>query len=187
MDFAVPADHRIKLKESEKRIGTSILLGNWKTMEHEGDNYSNCDWCFWYSHQRIIKGTGELGGWRTSRNHPNYSIIENDQNTEKSPARLEETCCHSNSSEKPSAKTDLKNSQRVNIIIMMMMRIIPIVTSALGTVNKRLVQGLEDLEITGWVETIQTIALLRSARILRRVLEIWRDLLSLKLQWETIS
>ena len=20
-----------------------------KTMENEGDNYTNCDWCFWYS------------------------------------------------------------------------------------------------------------------------------------------
>ena len=61
------------------------------------------------------------------------------------------------------------------------MTIIPIVISALGTVTKGLVQGLEDLEIIGWVETIQTTALLRSARILRRVLETWGDL-SLKLQ-----
>ena len=28
--------------------------------------------------------------------------------------RLEETCCHSNSSEKSSANTDVKNSKRVN-------------------------------------------------------------------------
>ena len=28
--------------------------------------------------------------------------------------RLEETCCHSNSSEKPSANTDVKNSKGVN-------------------------------------------------------------------------
>ena len=41
--------------------------------------------------------------------------------------------------------------------------------------------------IGGRVETIQTTALLRTARILRRVLETWGDLLSLKLQWETIS
>ena len=34
-----------------------------------------------------------------------------------------------------------------------------------------LIQELEDLEITGRVETIQTTALLRSARMLRRVLE----------------
>ena len=28
--------------------------------------------------------------------------------------KLEETCCHSNSSEKPSANTDVKNSKGVN-------------------------------------------------------------------------
>ena len=37
------------------------------------------------------------------------------------------------------------------------------------------------------METTQTTALLRSARILRRVLETWGDLLSLKLQWKTIT
>ena len=53
-------------------------------MQHEGDNYTNRDWCFWYSYQRIIKGTGGLGGWRTSGDHWNYSIVENSQNIEKS-------------------------------------------------------------------------------------------------------
>ena len=48
---------------------------------------------------------------------------------------------------------------------------IPIVIGALRTIPKALVKGLEDLEIRGEVETIQTPALLRSARILRRVLE----------------
>ena len=57
-------------------------------MEHEGNNYTNRDWCSWYSHQRIIKGTGGLGGWKTSEDHPNYSIIENGQNTEKSPGDM---------------------------------------------------------------------------------------------------
>ena len=59
-----------------------------KTMEHEGDNYTNCDLCFWYGNENIIKGTGGLGSWRTSRDHPNDSIIENGQNTEKSPRDL---------------------------------------------------------------------------------------------------
>ena len=36
----------------------------------------------------MIKRTGGLGSWRTSGYHPNYSIIENDQNTEKSPGDL---------------------------------------------------------------------------------------------------
>ena len=48
---------------------------------------------------------------------------------------------------------------------------IPIIIGALGTVTKGLVQGLEDLEITGQLETIQATALLRTARILRRVLK----------------
>ena len=60
--------------------------------------------------------------------------------------------------------------------------VIPIVISALGTIPKGLVKGLEDLEIRGQVETMQTTALSRSAKILRRVLETRGNLLSLKLQ-----
>ena len=53
--------------------------------------------------------------------------------------------------------------------------------------TKALLKGLEDLEVGGRVETIQTTALLRTTRILRRFLEIWGDLLSLRLQWKTIG
>ena len=56
-----------------------------KTVEHESDVYTNCNWYSWYSHRRIFKGTGGLGNKRTSGNHPNYYIIEINQNTEKSP------------------------------------------------------------------------------------------------------
>ena len=38
-----------------------------------------------------------------------------------------------------------------------------------------------------WVETIQTTALLRATRMLRRVLGTWGDLLSLKLLWKTLA
>ena len=48
----------------------------------------------------------------------------------------------------------------------------PIVTGAFGTVTKGLLKGLEDLEVSGKVETTQTTALLRMARIPRRVPEI---------------
>ena len=48
--------------------------------------------------------------------------------------------------------------------------IIPIVIGAFGTVTKGLLKGLEDLEVGGRVETIQTTALLRTARILRRIM-----------------
>ena len=67
----------------------------------------------------------------------------------------------------------------------MKVTIVPIVIGALGTITKGLLKGLEDLEVDGRVETIQMTALLRTARILRRVLETWGDL-SLRLQWKTI-
>ena len=79
--------------------------------------------------------------------------------------------------------TELKKKERWN----MKVTVIPIVIDVLGTITEGLVQGLEDLEIRGQVEIIQTTASLRSARILRRVLETWGNLLSLKLQWKTID
>ena len=67
----------------------------------------------------------------------------------------------------------------------MKVTIVPIVIGALGTIAKGLLKGLEHLEVDGWVETIQTTAWLRTARILRWVMETWWDLQSLKLQWKT--
>ena len=69
----------------------------------------------------------------------------------------------------------------------MKVTIILIVIGAFGTVTKGLLKGLEDLEVGGRVKTIKTTALLRTARIVRRVLKTWGDLLLLKLQWKTIS
>ena len=69
----------------------------------------------------------------------------------------------------------------------MKVTIVPIVIGALGTITKGLLKDLGELEIGGRTETIQTTALLRTARILRRVLETWGDLLPLKLQWKTVS
>ena len=97
MNFAVPTYHRIKQKERKKK---DKYLDLEKIIEHEGDNYTNHDRCFWYFHQKIIKRAGGLGYKRTSGYHPNF-IFENGQNTEKSS-------CHSNSSKKPSANSDMK-------------------------------------------------------------------------------
>ena len=50
VDFAVPVDHRIKLREYEKKDKFPDLARELKKkMEHEGDNCTNRDWCFWYS------------------------------------------------------------------------------------------------------------------------------------------
>ena len=53
----------------------------------------------------------------------------------------------------------------------MKVTVIPLVIGALGTIFKGFVIGLDNLEIRGKEENFQTTALLRSARILRRVLE----------------
>ena len=69
----------------------------------------------------------------------------------------------------------------------MKVMIVPIVTGAFGTVTKGLLKGLEDLEVGGRMKTIQTTAFLKTTRILRIVLETWGNLLSLNLQWKTMS
>ena len=51
------------------------------------------------------------------------------------------------------------------------MKATPIVISVLEMIPKCLLKGLEELEIEGRVKTIQTTDMLRSARLLRIVLE----------------
>ena len=70
------------------------------------------------------------------------------------------------------SKENEKNNKYLDLAIKlwnMKVTVIPIETGALGTVTKGLAERLEDLEIRGWVKTIQTTALLRLARILRRL------------------
>ena len=62
-------------------------------------------------------------------------------------------------------------ARRLKKLWNMKVTIILIVIGAFGTVTKGLQKGLEDLEVGGRVETIQTTVLLKTARILRRVRE----------------
>ena len=102
-----------------------------------------------------------------------------------------DTCYYSDSSEgllpNNGVKNNLDLARELKKPWNMQVTIIPIVIRAFGIVTKGFLKGLEDLEVGGRVETIQTTALLRTARILRRVLETWGDLLSLRLQWKTIG
>ena len=89
VDFAIPTDHSVKLKESEK-IGKCLDLdgelkkkNNWKW-----DHDTNCNRCARYSHQRISIWIGGLWNLRTRGDYPNYSSLEIGQNTEKSPRDL---------------------------------------------------------------------------------------------------
>ena len=83
-----------------------------------------------------------------------------------------------NESEKKDKYLDL--ARELKKLWNMKVTIIPIVIGTYGTVIKGLLKGLKDLEVRGRMETIQTTALLRTATVLKRVLETWGDLLSLQ-------
>ena len=106
MDFTVSADHRVKFIESKN---FSTLLENRKKCRYE----------------RVIFVTGALGTVTQGTGGLGKERVETTQTTAfwnrleywEESWRLEETCYHSVSSERPSANTDVKNSQGIIIII----------------------------------------------------------------------
>ena len=91
VDFGVSPDHRVKLKESEKRDKYRDLV----------KCNTDCDWYTGYSPERICTGTGRLGNKRRSGDAQNYSMVEIGQNYREESKRFGETYCHSKSKEKP--------------------------------------------------------------------------------------
>ena len=78
MDFAVPADHRVKLKEREKRNRYLDLANELKkSTEHESDSDTNFNWRDQYSFQKIGTGDREIRNTRMSADDPNYCNVEN--------------------------------------------------------------------------------------------------------------
>ena len=59
-----------------------------KIVKLESDGDTNCNWCSWYSRQRIGTRIGGLRNNRTSGDYPNYSIAKIVKNTVKSPGDL---------------------------------------------------------------------------------------------------
>ena len=56
---------------------------------------------------------------------------------------------------------------------------IPIIIGRLGIFSKNLEKRLEELEIRRRIETIQSPTLMKLAKMIRKILETWEDLLSL--------
>ena len=57
-------------------------------MEDDGDGDANCIWCTRNDLQRNGKRALRVGSRRTSRDYPNYNVVEVGENTEKSPGDL---------------------------------------------------------------------------------------------------
>ena len=90
VEFAVLAEHRVKLKGGGKKDQYLDLARGLKkkTEEQEIDGDTNCNWSSWRSQKSIGTGTGGLRNRKTSGDHSNYSIIKIAQNTEDSPGDL---------------------------------------------------------------------------------------------------
>ena len=75
-------------KNVKRGISNLTSLENWKGCGTWRWRLYQLWLVLWHSNLRIMKGTGGLGSWRTRGDYPNESMIENGQNTEKSPGYL---------------------------------------------------------------------------------------------------
>ena len=94
VDLAVSAEHRVKLNECEKRDKYADLAKELKkktTLEHESDNYTNCNWYYWYSNRRIGMETGGLGNNGSGGDHSNYCIVEIGLNITQTPMKKKQS------------------------------------------------------------------------------------------------
>ena len=89
VDFAVPADHRIKLKECEKKDKYLDLTWELKKLCNMRVTIVPIEiGSLGTVTKGLLKGLDDWGSWQSSGDHPNDSIIENGQNIEESPGDL---------------------------------------------------------------------------------------------------
>ena len=141
----------------------------------------------WYKKWRTWKWEDE---WRLSKlllcwDRPEYF---------EESWKLEKTCCHSNSSEKPSADGKKPSKSKILIIIKelkklwnMKVTLVSTLIGGLGNILMKGIRGLEVLKIGGRSVTIVSTELLRSATVQRRILETWGHMMSLRILWKTNS
>ena len=94
MYIDVSADHRAKMKASEKRNKSMDLAEELKkkAAEHEDDCDTNNSYHARNSHQFLGKETGWIKNQRKNRDYTDRSNDKIGENSQKSPD--EETCCH---------------------------------------------------------------------------------------------
>ena len=173
VDFAVPADHRVKIKERDKYFDLARELR--KLWSMRVTVIPIVIGAFRIVPKGLEKGTGRVGNWRTSRGHPNYSIIEISQNNEKSQGSSRRLTVTQDTSERPSANAGVKTRNNNNNNI----RLYQLWLAQLEQSSKDR-KILEGLKIKGRLEILRTAVLLRLARILRRVLKTGGDMLILR-------
>ena len=147
-----------------------------------------------YTQTRICPGEWDThnsrGFWDTNRSHNPYQKTRSSNNLREKESQLN-SGLYSPSRLQNENQRKLKENKYLDVARelkrLWKVMVIPIIIGALGTIPKGLVRRLQEFDTRGQAETIQTTALLKLARIPRRVLETWRDLLLLTLQWKSIS
>ena len=90
MDFAIPTDNRVKIKESKngnKYLDLARELRKLRNMRvTDGD--ATCNWNTWNNPPMFLKEVTRVGNQRTNRDHIDNSILEICQNPEKSTGNL---------------------------------------------------------------------------------------------------
>ena len=84
----LPADHRVKIKDSEKRDKYLKFAREQKIWNMEVTVIPIVVGALGTSSKGLVKRTGKLGNKRTRGDHPDYSIIKIGQNTMKNPEGL---------------------------------------------------------------------------------------------------
>ena len=114
VDSVGPADHRIKLRECEKKDNYLDLARELKkTMEHEGNKYTTGIGAFGTVTNGLLNGLEDLEVGERVKTIQTTALLR----TARILRRVLDTWgdYHSNSSERPSANADVKNSKGVNI------------------------------------------------------------------------
>ena len=89
VDVAVPPWPQSKIETMRKKgLVPWTCKGIEKTVEHERDDYTNCNWFSCYNHQRISSRTGGFRNNRTGGDCPIFCRVKIYQDTEKSPGDL---------------------------------------------------------------------------------------------------
>ena len=109
VEFAVSANHRVKLKETEKKDKYLDFVREVKKLCNiKVTVIPNVTGALRAVTRVLIQELKDLEIRGRAEGHLNYSNIKIGQNTKKVSWRLEPTCCHSNSCEKQSAHAGVK-------------------------------------------------------------------------------
>ena len=109
VDFTFSVDHRVKLKENEKRDLARELK---KVTAHISDVDTNCNWCTRNNPQTFGKVAGELEIGGRAETIKTTAVLR----SARILSRVLETCRHSDSSERPSANSTVKKLARSKTI-----------------------------------------------------------------------